>query len=311
MKEDRPMAQNTFHVALYVADLDAAIARYRKLLGQEPAKVRHDYAKFELVDPPVILSLNTGGEPGTVSHLGIRYPGTGDVATELVRDKQAQRGRNSNCWSSRARRAATPRRTSSGCATPMACHGRCTRSWPMPTPRRRRTSSSAGSWDSRPRPRGSRDGPAAAEAARRARGCRGAGTRRSGLLVTLSADARQLFTERRDVYARFIRAMRYPQGPRAFWRASPLLRPGLRLLEAGCGTGALTFGVWDAAARRGIDLGRFDAFDLTPAMLDRLGVSLQRRHVTAIRLAEANVLHLDALPADWRDYDLIVSASML
>ena len=34
MKEDEPMALNTFHVALYVRDLDAAIARYRKLLGQ-------------------------------------------------------------------------------------------------------------------------------------------------------------------------------------------------------------------------------------------------------------------------------------
>jgi catechol 2,3-dioxygenase-like lactoylglutathione lyase family enzyme len=81
------MAQNTFHVALFVRDLDAAIDRYRRILGLEPAKVRPDYAKFEIGDPPVILSLNTGGKPGTVSHLGIRYPGTGDVASELVRVK--------------------------------------------------------------------------------------------------------------------------------------------------------------------------------------------------------------------------------
>jgi len=87
MKEDTIMA-NTFHVALYVKDLDAAIARYTKLLGQEPAKVRHDYAKFEIADPPVIFSLNAGGEPGTVSHLGIRYPSTGDVASEMARTKR-------------------------------------------------------------------------------------------------------------------------------------------------------------------------------------------------------------------------------
>src|SRR2546427_237811 len=62
-KGGRPMAHNTFHVALYVEDLDAAIARYRKILGQEPAKVRHDYAKFEVTDPPVILSLNVGRKP--------------------------------------------------------------------------------------------------------------------------------------------------------------------------------------------------------------------------------------------------------
>ena len=81
------MPHNTFHVALYVRDLEAAVARYRKLLGQEPAKVRHDYAKFEIADPPVILSLNTGGKPGSVSHLGIRFPSTGDVASEMVRVK--------------------------------------------------------------------------------------------------------------------------------------------------------------------------------------------------------------------------------
>jgi catechol 2,3-dioxygenase-like lactoylglutathione lyase family enzyme len=78
---------NTFHVALYVKDLDAAVAEYEKILGIAPAKVRPGYAKFELADPPVILSLNVGGEPGKLSHLGIRYGGTGEIATELARSK--------------------------------------------------------------------------------------------------------------------------------------------------------------------------------------------------------------------------------
>ncbi len=78
---------NTFHVSLYVKDLDASVAEYEKILGIPPAKVRPGYAKFEVADPPVILSLNVGGEAGTLSHLGIRYPGTGEVASELVRAK--------------------------------------------------------------------------------------------------------------------------------------------------------------------------------------------------------------------------------
>jgi catechol 2,3-dioxygenase-like lactoylglutathione lyase family enzyme len=86
------MSQNTFHVALYVHDLEAAISQYCKILGQEPAKVRHDYAKFEIADPPVILSLNKGGEAGTVSHLGIRYGSTGEVASELARAKSNELG---------------------------------------------------------------------------------------------------------------------------------------------------------------------------------------------------------------------------
>lgn len=81
---------NTFHVALYVEDIATAVAQYRKVLGIEPAKVKADYAKFEIADPPVILSLNIGGSPGTLSHLGIRYPGTGDVASEMVRTKQSE-----------------------------------------------------------------------------------------------------------------------------------------------------------------------------------------------------------------------------
>src|SRR5262245_55401892 len=46
-------------------------------------------------------------------------------------------------------------------------------------------------------------------------------------------------------------------------------------------------------------------------MLDRLRARLQRRGISGIRLAEADVLRLDALPADWRGYDLVVTASML
>ncbi|HEY2774690.1 MAG TPA: ArsI/CadI family heavy metal resistance metalloenzyme [Candidatus Binatia bacterium] len=81
---------NTFHVAVYVQDIPQAVEQYRKMLGIEPAKVRHDYAKFELADPPVIFSLNIGGEAGKLSHLGIRYGDTGEVATEMVRVKQAE-----------------------------------------------------------------------------------------------------------------------------------------------------------------------------------------------------------------------------
>jgi SAM-dependent methyltransferase len=127
----------------------------------------------------------------------------------------------------------------------------------------------------------------------------------------LTPDARRLFTEKPDTYARFIRAMRYPQGLRAFWLACPLLQSGVRVLEAGCGTGALTLAVWEAAERRAIAIDSLDAFDLTPAMLDRLRGALQRRRIERIRLAEANVLDLGALPASWQNYDLVVSASML
>jgi catechol 2,3-dioxygenase-like lactoylglutathione lyase family enzyme len=76
---------NAFHVSLNVKSIPEAVARYRKILGAEPAKLRADYAKFELADPPLVLSLNLGGEPGTVGHLGIRRPDSSSVAAELKR----------------------------------------------------------------------------------------------------------------------------------------------------------------------------------------------------------------------------------
>ena len=129
--------------------------------------------------------------------------------------------------------------------------------------------------------------------------------------MSATPDARRFFTDRHVTYARFIRAMRYPQGLRAFFLRSPLVRPGLRILDAGCGTGALTLAVRDAFVRRGCEPQALHGFDLTPAMLDRLRDTLRHRGIANVELREANVLRLDALPATWRDYDLVVSASML
>lgn len=129
--------------------------------------------------------------------------------------------------------------------------------------------------------------------------------------MTATADARAFFTRRHATYSRFIRAMRYPQGLRAFFLHAPWLRPGLRILDAGCGTGALTLAVHGACARRDAAPAALHAFDLTPAMLAQLRENLASRGITGVELAEANVLELERLPASWRGYDLVVSAAML
>jgi catechol 2,3-dioxygenase-like lactoylglutathione lyase family enzyme len=63
-----------FHASLNVSDLDRSIAFYRVLLGSEPAKVRSDYAKFELAEPGLVLSLIPGrpGAGGHLNHVGLR-----------------------------------------------------------------------------------------------------------------------------------------------------------------------------------------------------------------------------------------------
>jgi ubiquinone/menaquinone biosynthesis C-methylase UbiE len=127
----------------------------------------------------------------------------------------------------------------------------------------------------------------------------------------LARDPVQLFSERSESYVRFVRFVRYPQGIRAHFLASPVLRSGLRVLDAGCGTGIVTLALREALLRRGMTPEAIHGFDLTAAMLERFRGTLRAQSIEGIDLAQADVLELQALPPSWNDYDLIVSASML
>ena len=69
------------HISLNVTHIGRSVEFYQKLFGIEPSKVRQDYAKFDVQNPPLNLALNqvsTGGR-GTLSHLGIQVGSTEDV----------------------------------------------------------------------------------------------------------------------------------------------------------------------------------------------------------------------------------------
>jgi catechol 2,3-dioxygenase-like lactoylglutathione lyase family enzyme len=77
-----------FHISLNASDLGRSVAFYRVLLGVEPAKVREDYAKFELAEPPLVLSLIPGGGGGNVNHAGLRVR-TADELVDIQRRLEA------------------------------------------------------------------------------------------------------------------------------------------------------------------------------------------------------------------------------
>ena len=130
--------------------------------------------------------------------------------------------------------------------------------------------------------------------------------------MSLSGPAvRELYTWNIDRYASFIAAFLSPQGMQALLESSKLLRAGLRVLDAGCGFGMVTFALLRALQERNLDYEAIDAFDLTPAMLARFQAQLETHGITRVRLQQADVLDLGTLPPSWANYDLIVSASML
>jgi len=69
------------HLALNVRNLEPSLDFYKKMLGIHPSKVRSGYAKFDMQNPPLNLTLNqvAYNERGALSHLGIQVSSTDDV----------------------------------------------------------------------------------------------------------------------------------------------------------------------------------------------------------------------------------------
>ena len=126
-----------------------------------------------------------------------------------------------------------------------------------------------------------------------------------------SSDPIRLYTGRTRSYLRCIRLFAYPQGIRAYFRRSPLLRANLRILDAGCGTGIVTLALREALLERGFQAASLRGFDLTPKMLDIFRETFRTRAIDGVHLARADVLHLETLADGWNDFDLVVSAAML
>lgn len=69
------------HVALNCSSLEKSLNFYRAFFGEEPTKIKENYAKFELLDPPLHFSLNVRPyeAKGVLNHLGFQVNDTQQV----------------------------------------------------------------------------------------------------------------------------------------------------------------------------------------------------------------------------------------
>lgn len=70
------------HIALAARDVTRSRAFYEQLLGLTPTKVREGYVKFEVLEPPLNLTINHSDNPPrqtTPAHFGIQVKSTADV----------------------------------------------------------------------------------------------------------------------------------------------------------------------------------------------------------------------------------------
>lgn len=76
------------HVALNVTDVEKSVAFYQAMFGIAPMKHKQGYAKFDLENPALNLTLNgaqTVQPYGALSHLGIQVGSTEDVNAAVRR----------------------------------------------------------------------------------------------------------------------------------------------------------------------------------------------------------------------------------
>jgi catechol 2,3-dioxygenase-like lactoylglutathione lyase family enzyme len=89
------------HVALNAPRFEQSVAFYRAFFGSEPAKLKPGYAKFDVAEPALNLTLNqvaeppagvpagAPGGPGGLNHLGIQVVSSDAVRAAAERLRQA------------------------------------------------------------------------------------------------------------------------------------------------------------------------------------------------------------------------------
>jgi len=80
------------HVALNVSDVNRSVEFYRAMFGLEPVKWKPGYAKFDIAEPPLNLTLNQDSRldgRGALNHLGVEVAGTEEVLAARDRLQKA------------------------------------------------------------------------------------------------------------------------------------------------------------------------------------------------------------------------------
>lgn len=125
-------------------------------------------------------------------------------------------------------------------------------------------------------------------------------------------DAEKFYTEHVRLLKFTIKVLNYLPALRKLWRQNLVLRPGMRILDVGCGNGALTKTLWQRSVELKIDPISFFSFDITAELLNEFRQWIRNKEITNIRIIKADARKMtDDLPAKWENFDLICSSGAL
>jgi len=81
-----------FHVHVGVKDLDKSVQFYSTLFGQQPVKIKEDYAKWLIDEPRLNFAISTRSSEVGVNHFGIQVDESSELEEITERLKRADLG---------------------------------------------------------------------------------------------------------------------------------------------------------------------------------------------------------------------------
>lgn len=128
----------------------------------------------------------------------------------------------------------------------------------------------------------------------------------------MNCDAEKFYTDNIRLLNSTIKILKYLPALKKLWEKYLVFRSGMKILDVGCGTGALTKTLLEVSEAQGIDDVRFFSFDITKKVLDEFQNWIKQKEVTSVRTARADLRRMaEELPAHWQNFDFICSSGVL
>lgn len=125
-------------------------------------------------------------------------------------------------------------------------------------------------------------------------------------------NVQELYTKKAWIYDwLFIQFLGWGGALRRFFVHEKYLFSDCKVLDAGCGTGAVLKALSQVRKSTGFRDLALHGFDVTPAMLDVLKTWMRAHPLEEMEVRQADIMNLDAFASDWKDYDLIVFSGLI
>lgn len=125
-------------------------------------------------------------------------------------------------------------------------------------------------------------------------------------------EIQNIYTRKANLYhIIFFNILKWDKATESFFSKENYLHSNFRVLDAGCGSGIITKILFKIARMEKINEVIFNAFDLTPAMLNLFRKWIKENMIKNIQLMPADINNPEDLPSSWKSYDLIISSAML